>query len=359
MPYSTSLLPIPLDGTGTEIPALNVTDSYDTYEITGSVTTTGNYAIVPTGTPQAGTTFEFDYNAVVDITTNGNTFSIFGVALNQTQLLTKLKIVCRYDGSAWKVRIWGSLDQAIISSPNYAANSIANSKLATMGAYTLKGNNTGSIATPQDIAMASLTGLNYWSLIGNSGTNAGTNFLGTTDAQDLVFKTNNNESGRIDLTLNNTSFGDRALSFVGRTGDLNVAIGTQALQANDTGYNNTAVGHNSLTTNQAGYKNTAIGKSSLQNLDGGIFNTSLGETSGTTLVGGNYNTILGATANVDSASSSKRIAIGYGALADQDAMFALPNDVTKFKWRGVTYTMPSANAAGVLTNDGSGNLTWV
>lgn len=37
-----------------------------------------------------------------------------------------------------------------------------------------------------------------WSLTGNSGTDSGvTNFLGTTDAQDLVFKTNNFEQMRI------------------------------------------------------------------------------------------------------------------------------------------------------------------
>lgn len=35
-----------------------------------------------------------------------------------------------------------------------------------------------------------------WKLLGNAGTTAGTNFLGTTDAQDLVFKTNNLERGR-------------------------------------------------------------------------------------------------------------------------------------------------------------------
>lgn len=36
-----------------------------------------------------------------------------------------------------------------------------------------------------------------WSLTGNSGTNATSNFLGTTDATDLVFRTNNNEQMRI------------------------------------------------------------------------------------------------------------------------------------------------------------------
>ncbi len=37
----------------------------------------------------------------------------------------------------------------------------------------------------------------YWKLTGNSGTSAGTNFIGTTDGQDLVFKTNNVERIRI------------------------------------------------------------------------------------------------------------------------------------------------------------------
>ena len=39
-----------------------------------------------------------------------------------------------------------------------------------------------------------------WSLLGNAGTNPATNFLGTTDAQNLVFKTNNIERIRVDNT---------------------------------------------------------------------------------------------------------------------------------------------------------------
>ena len=39
--------------------------------------------------------------------------------------------------------------------------------------------------------------LNAWSLTGNSGTTAGSNFIGTSDAKDLVFKTNNSERMRI------------------------------------------------------------------------------------------------------------------------------------------------------------------
>ena len=37
----------------------------------------------------------------------------------------------------------------------------------------------------------------FWKILGNSGTTAGTNFIGTTDAQDLVFKTNNAETARL------------------------------------------------------------------------------------------------------------------------------------------------------------------
>ena len=48
-----------------------------------------------------------------------------------------------------------------------------------------------------------------WNLIGNAGTTAGTNFLGTTDAQDVVFKTNALEAVRINtlgnVGVNNTN----------------------------------------------------------------------------------------------------------------------------------------------------------
>lgn len=37
-----------------------------------------------------------------------------------------------------------------------------------------------------------------WALLGNAGTNPATNFLGTTDAQDLVFRTNNTEKMRVE-----------------------------------------------------------------------------------------------------------------------------------------------------------------
>lgn len=49
-----------------------------------------------------------------------------------------------------------------------------------------------------------------WKLLGNAGTTAGTNFLGTTDAQDLVFKTNNLERMRTLASNGNVGVGHTA-----------------------------------------------------------------------------------------------------------------------------------------------------
>lgn len=48
---------------------------------------------------------------------------------------------------------------------------------------------------------------NAWELLGNAGTTAGTNFLGTTDAQDMVVKTNNNERMRVMSVNGNVGVG--------------------------------------------------------------------------------------------------------------------------------------------------------
>jgi hypothetical protein len=58
------------------------------------------------------------------------------------------------------------------------------------------------------------TSLNYWSLTGNSGLSASTNFIGTTDAVDFVVKTNNTTRMRIKSTtgyigINTTSPSER------------------------------------------------------------------------------------------------------------------------------------------------------
>jgi hypothetical protein len=49
-----------------------------------------------------------------------------------------------------------------------------------------------------------------WELLGNAGTTAGTNFLGTTDAQDMVIKTNNLERVRVMAVNGNVGIGTPA-----------------------------------------------------------------------------------------------------------------------------------------------------
>lgn len=65
----------------------------------------------------------------------------------------------------------------------------------------------------------------FWSLVGNSNINPSTNYLGTNDAQPLVFKTNNVERMRILTTSGNVGIGTTAptakLHIVGPTGALN------------------------------------------------------------------------------------------------------------------------------------------
>ncbi|WP_265429732.1 hypothetical protein [Chryseobacterium sp. YIM B08800] len=69
----------------------------------------------------------------------------------------------------------------------------------------------------------SINAQSSWSLTGNSGTNASTNFLGTTDNKSLIFKTNNLErliidnNGKFIFGSNNTINANSNYSFTGIT----------------------------------------------------------------------------------------------------------------------------------------------
>ncbi len=83
-----------------------------------------------------------------------------------------------------------------------------------------------------------------WKLLGNAGTNAGTNFLGTTDAVDLVFRTNNTEKARI-LSGGNVGIGEsnpqRILHLKGSTS--NVALRLENTSAKTYDIQSTSGGH--------------------------------------------------------------------------------------------------------------------
>ena len=200
-----------------------------------------------------------------------------------------------------------------------------------------------------------------WALVGNSGTVAGTNFIGTTDDVDVVFKRNNGIGGIIGV--NNTSFGWGSLltnttgthnsvfgraalasnttgSFntaigtealfynttgndnttVGRysmfentTGSSNVAIGRNALLSNTTGYGSTANGVNALYSNTEGYINTANGYNALYSNSIGYFNTANGNSALYNNTIGNLNTANGANALISNITGSNNTALGRNA----------------------------------------------
>jgi len=412
MAYTINILPITLTGAGTEIPTLNVTDAYDKYFISGTATAIGNYAIVPTGSPQIGTTYKFNYRGTLDITTNGTTFSLFGVTITQAQLLKTWNAECYYNGASWEVELQMDFSQSSMVSSSNIGNStilnanisdstidicskavnlsvctakindlaittekinalavtdaklaadsvitskvldsnITNAKLATMADQTIKGNISGGVANPSDISVSTLVNANAWGITGNSGTTAGTNFVGTTDAVDLVFKAYNLESGRIDGN-NNTSFGTLALSN-NSSGTNNSGFGRGSLQNLTNGDFNTSFGIalNNLTS--ANYC-VAVGYGALNTLSTGDNNLSLGSLSGQTITSGTYNTIIGHQADVSSATSLNRIAIGAGASATLDYQFAISPTVTH-----INFPLNSHQSGALLFSDGNGIGTW-
>jgi hypothetical protein len=91
------------------------------------------------------------------------------------------------------------------------------------------------------------TGGNDWSLTGNSGTTAGTNFTGTTDATDWVIKTNNTEQMRI------LSNGNVGIGTTGATQKLDVQGGNARINnafIGDVGHGATwgGISHSSMNT---------------------------------------------------------------------------------------------------------------
>ena len=163
----------------------------------------------------------------------------------------------------------------------------------------------------------------YWALLGNTGTNAATNFVGTTDAVDLVFRTNNLERLRITQTgrldLSNTSGSATNIFVEGgnetTTGNYNTALGRNSLTLNTTGSNNVAVGSNSLAANINGFENVAVGHNALQGSVSGVHNTAIGHRSMFSNYEGAGNTAIGQWSMENNTGGGGNSAIGRGSLS--------------------------------------------
>ncbi|WP_299160609.1 hypothetical protein [uncultured Tenacibaculum sp.] len=104
---------------------------------------------------------------------------------------------------------------------------------------------------------------NFWSLTGNAGTNPTTNYLGTSDGQDLVLRTNNVEAMRINQSNQYVGIGiSGATSPLHISKDLADGIGIIRVQGTepDINFNDTDGGFNTFTFENAGVAKFAFGR---------------------------------------------------------------------------------------------------
>ena len=170
----------------------------------------------------------------------------------------------------------------------------------------------------------------FWGLGGNVNINPATDFIGTTDAKPLVFKTNNILSGKIDPLQTNAFFGQYAgitntsghsNSFFGHdagssvtTAFQNSFFGYGSGKDNTTGSNNSAFGYGSLTNNLTGSMNTATGIIALAFNTTGSYNTGTGGDALWTNTSGSFNTATGSHGLYKNDLGNSNIAMGYSAL---------------------------------------------
>jgi len=218
--------------------------------------------------------------------------------------------------------------------------------------------------------------------VGNAGTTAGTNFVGTTDNQNLVFKRNNVLSGTIGTS--NTSYGEsslltgvgffttavgvNSLKSTSTTATRNTAIGYNALTSSTSGQDNTAIGVNSLSSNTTSTKNTSVGSFSLTANTGenniglgygaGSSNTTgrnniyIGVQTGAGVIStGIDNTIIGTLADGATSSTDSSVAIGYQASASTKQVAFSPHLTTMF----LDLDSASGTAPAIAGIDANGN----
>ena len=169
-----------------------------------------------------------------------------------------------------------------------------------------------------------------WSILGNSGTVDGTNFLGTTDNVPLNFEVNSQRAGRIDNTNANTFFGYQSgnnntsgiqNTFIGQmagynnlSGYWNTFVGDSSGYSTTTGYRNTSIGYQSLFNNTTGWYNNAFGHKTLYSNTTGSDNMAVGQAALFGNITGTHNIAVGNYTLESTTSGGNNTAVGYGTL---------------------------------------------
>jgi hypothetical protein len=152
-----------------------------------------------------------------------------------------------------------------------------------------------------------------WTITGNSNTSSATNFIGTTDNIDLIFKRNSVQSGW--LSANTTAFGVNSIDPSTNTGVHNTAIGYTSLLGNTSGHRNTSIGSGTMSINTTGYQNTAIGRYTMHFNTSGYNNMAIGQEAAKWNSTGSDNAAIGFNALRYNGTGSYNVAIGRSALA--------------------------------------------
>ena len=237
---------------------------------------------------------------------------------------------------------------------------------------------------------------NQWGLSGNSGTTNGSDFIGTTDNQDLDIRSNNvirvriTTQGQIevlntgksvflgeaagendDLSDNNNTFigyesGNRNTTGIDNTatgyqalyynisGEKNTVVGRQALYSNQTGNRNSVLGTYSLYANTEGHQNTASGFKSLYSNTIGNYNTSYGDRALYSNITGEKNTAFGHVALFNNSDRSGLVAVGDSALYNNG--IGATDDLEAIKNTAVGSQSLFSNTTGT-SNSAIGNKT--
>jgi hypothetical protein len=207
-------------------------------------------------------------------------------------------------------------DATLAADTNVVQSRVASSCAAESSIRQI--NTDGSVVCEADSFGATGTG---WSLTGNAGTVAGTNYLGTTDAVALELKVQGARALRIEPTAQTPFSGQ--VNVIGGAAANTVTAGAQAVTIAGGGSGD-SLGLNSVTdsfgvigggvNNRAGNSSGSIGDATAATVGGGSSNVASGSSS--TVAGGSNNNASGTQAFVAGGQSNiaegTRSAVGGG-----------------------------------------------
>ena len=146
------------------------------------------------------------------------------------------------------------------------------------------GTNVTITPSGQTLTIAASGGTTGWSLTGNAGTTAGTQFVGTTDNQPLELRVNGQRVLRLEPGVSPNLIGGRADNSVA-SGVVGASIGGGAANAIASGANASFIGGGYANTNQDSGYESVIG--------GGHYNTIGANAYYSVIPGGSANTVAG------------------------------------------------------------------